>query len=207
LLHKKAAHDPALNDIAATIRAEASSSAAMVNRFLTFARPLSLMEDAIDLTRFLAECRDKGMVAANRKSVKIEMESPARTATIMGDPLLLKEALGNVIDNAVQAVDIGGRVVIRLELHGDRAEISVIDDGPGIPEKLRDKIFTPFISSKPSGTGLGLALTRKIINLHGGSIGFDPVAEPGSVCRISLPLAVGEEDSQPAIISVTGKNQ
>jgi signal transduction histidine kinase len=179
----------------------------MVNRFLTFARPLSLMEDAIDLTRFLAECRDKGMVAANRKSVKIEMESPARTATIMGDPLLLKEALGNVIDNAVQAVNIGGRVVIRLELHGDRAEISVIDDGPGIPEKLRDKIFTPFISSKPSGTGLGLALTRKIINLHGGSIGFDPVAEPGSVCRISLPLAVGEEDSQPAIISVTGKNQ
>ncbi len=206
LLQRKVSHEPALDDIAGCIRAEASSSASMVNRFLSFARPLSLMEDTLDLTQVCAECRDKSLIEANRKSVTVETEFISKTASIGGDALLLKEALGNVIDNAVQAVEVGGRVIVRLDTHRDHAEISVIDDGPGIPESLREKIFTPFVSSKPSGTGLGLALARKIINLHGGSIAFDPVSGRGAVCRISLRLLTSPESSSPVAAAQSGKN-
>lgn len=207
LLQKKTMHDPALDDIAGSIRAEASSSASMVKRFLTFARPLSLMEDVLDLTQVLAECREKSLVEANRKSVTVETRFVPGLVSIRGDSLLLKEALGNIIDNAVQAVEVGGRVVIELDIRGERTEISIVDDGPGIPESLRENIFTPFVSSKPSGTGLGLALARKIINLHGGSIGFDPVSVSGAVCRISLPLLNSQTPQPPVAMAESGKNQ
>ncbi len=207
LLQKKTMHDPALDDIAGSIRTEASSSASMVTRFLSFARPLSLAEETLDLVTVLSECRDKSLVEADRKSVDLEMNFASDSISIRGDSLLLKEALGNVIDNAVQAVDVGGHVAVRLDMPNDRVEISVIDDGPGIPESLRENIFTPFVSSKPSGTGLGLALARKIINLHGGSIGFDVVSGPGAVCRISLPVLIARESSMAALAVEDGKNQ
>ncbi len=207
LLQKKTVHEPRLNDIADSIRDEATSSASMVKRFLSFARPLSLAAEPLDLTQVLAECREKNSVKAEAKAVAVTSEFMSRPATIEGDALLLKEALGNVIDNAVQAVEVGGNVVVRLDVHDDRAEISVSDDGPGIPDSLREKIFTPFVSSKPSGTGLGLALARKIINLHGGSIAFDAAPDRGAVCRISLPLIPSSETLLPEAVTQDGKNQ
>jgi signal transduction histidine kinase len=71
-------------------------------------------------------------------------------------------------------------------------EITVSDTGPGIPQHLRTKLFTPFVSSKPSGTGLGLALAHKIISLHGGTIAFEPDCGRGAVCRVVLPLIAEE---------------
>lgn len=207
LLEKKVSHEPGLTDIAGSIRAEATSSAAMVNRFLTFARPLSLTDDAVDLTQVLTECREKCQVEAGRKSVDVRTDFTAEMVIIQGDALLLKEAIGNVIDNAIQSVNVGGHVTIRLQLPGEQAEISIIDDGPGIPESLRENIFTPFVSSKPSGTGLGLALTRKIVTLHGGSVAFAPVTGRGAVCLISLPVSRSRDGLQPIAVNGDGKNQ
>jgi nitrogen-specific signal transduction histidine kinase len=66
--------------------------------------------------------------------------------------------------------------------------IVIADNGPGIPDHVREKIFTPFFSSRPSGTGLGLALAQKIINLHEGRISFDAGRTRGAVCRVVLPV-------------------
>jgi PAS domain S-box-containing protein len=190
LLHKKTKADTSLNDIADTIRTEAASSSEMVSRFLSFARPLSLCVENVDLGKVLDECRTKIAPDAATRKVTIEQETCVRPVIVGGDYLLLKEAISNVLANAVQASNEGDVVRIRLGAAGERAEVIISDDGPGIAPSIKDKLFTPFVSSKPSGTGLGLALTRKIINLHHGTIVLESRSPHGTDCRIGIPLAV-----------------
>jgi len=102
---------------------------------------------------------------------------------------LLKQAIGNIIDNACQAAgEKGGQIKIALRIAGEMAETIISDNGPGIPENIRDKIFTPFFSGTPSGSGLGLPLARKIIALHGGRVDFDSQVGQGTTFIVSLPL-------------------
>jgi len=185
LLVKKTTAEPTLADLAQSIKAEAAASESMVSRFLTFARPLSISEEACDLRRLLADCVEKLSLGLSQKEINLRIDGPGEMP-IIADSLLLKEALTNLIDNSVQAVGFGGRIDISCSAIGTDLHIIVADNGPGIAAGFRDKIFTPFVSSKPSGTGLGLALTRKIITLHNGTISFDPSPRVGAVCRITL---------------------
>ncbi|MGH8016655.1 MAG: sensor histidine kinase, partial [Candidatus Zixiibacteriota bacterium] len=110
------------------------------------------------------------------------------------DPFLLKQALNNILDNAVSACNgRQGEVVIKLKSTGSNIQISVSDNGTGIPEDQIDKVFTPFFSSKPSGTGLGLPLASKIIDLHGGHITVESKVGVGTTFRIHLPVKIGSE--------------
>lgn len=195
LLSKKASHEPVLADIAESIRSEAAVSSTMVGRFLNFARPLQMNAETVDVGMLLDECMAKigDRYGCGRPAIKVR--KPDGPLLIEGDMLLLREAIGNVLDNAAQAAGREGWIDVAVVGDPGGARIVIADSGPGIADDIRDKLFTPFCSSKPSGTGLGLALTRKIINLHGGSITFDENHHPGAVCRISLP---GTTSSCPA---------
>ncbi|MDD4050764.1 MAG: ATP-binding protein [candidate division Zixibacteria bacterium] len=188
LLAKKTNSDPALTDIAESIRSEAVASAAMVGRFLNFARPLKLNAEPVDLLDILDECIRKMQDRAGQERISITYRRPDKACLLAGDPLFLREAFGNVLDNALQAAGQEGWIEIALEPGETESHVIIADSGPGISDSIRDKLFTPFFSSKPSGTGLGLALTRKIISLHNGSIIFDEGRRWGAVCRITLPL-------------------
>jgi len=189
LLTKKASSDPVLSDLAESIRSEAAVSAAMVERFLNFAKPLTLNTESLDPVTLVEGCLRKIGDRAERDRIAIRFRRPDIPFRLDGDALLLREAVGNVLDNALQAAGPEGLVDIALEAGADGLQLVIADSGPGIADDIRDRLFTPFFSSKPSGTGLGLALARKIINLHGGSITFDKRREPGAVCRITLPMA------------------
>jgi PAS domain S-box-containing protein len=206
LLQKKVGRDSDLSEIAASIRTEAASSEAMVSRFLTFARPLSLMEEVFDPETLLRQCVDKVRVEGTNITIQNDKHLPNVSGSLVGDPLLLKEGITNLIDNAVEAAGTGGQVDIVVSCSDAGAHISISDDGPGIPENLRDKLFTPFVSSKPSGTGLGLALARKIIHLHGGTIALEQRHPHGTTCRIWLP---GRAAAEPVrdYESTAAKNQ
>jgi signal transduction histidine kinase len=102
----------------------------------------------------------------------------------------LRQVFTNVMRNALEAIEPrrrGGRVEVNLFVEGDRATVEVIDDGIGIPSEARDRIFQPFFTTKPSGTGLGMSIVKKIVDLHGGDVTVDSAPGRGTRVRISLP--------------------
>lgn len=193
LLQKKTGKDSDIGEIAGSIRTEAADSETMVSRFLTFAKPLCLTNEMFCLSQLANECIGKFTADAAERRISLDLQQPVEEISIIGDLLLLREAICNVIANALDAAGIGGRVNMGIEPSDSDLNITIADNGHGIAENIKDKLFTPFVSSKPSGTGLGLALSRKIVNLHGGNIVFEPNFPQGTICRILLPNRVSIE--------------
>jgi len=100
----------------------------------------------------------------------------------------MHEVLGRILTNAEEAMPNGGKFMIRVEDAGERVRFSFSDNGPGIPEDIRDRLFETFVTSgKEDGTGLGLAVVKKIVDEHGGSIEAESPEEGGACFKISLP--------------------
>jgi two-component system, NtrC family, sensor histidine kinase HydH len=113
-----------------------------------------------------------------------------RQVVAAADGQKLRQVFTNVMRNALEAIEprrIGGRVEVNLFVEDDRATVEVIDDGIGIPSEARDRIFQPFFTTKPSGTGLGMSIVKKIVDLHGGDVTVDSAPGRGTRVRISLP--------------------
>lgn len=102
----------------------------------------------------------------------------------------LVQVFQNLIENAVQACPEGGRVSIATRMTApDRFEISIADSGEGIATDIRDKVFEPFFTTRSKGTGLGLAVVRRVVKEHGGSVDLEPGPQGGTVATVCLPLA------------------
>jgi signal transduction histidine kinase len=111
---------------------------------------------------------------------------------ISADADLLRHALLNVVRNALDAMAGGGHLRVSVKRSGDQCEISVSDTGPGIPDELRQRIFEPFYSTKESGSGIGLAMTTRVLQMHGGSVDFESVSGQGTTFCLRLPVAPAE---------------
>jgi len=116
---------------------------------------------------------------------------------VNGDARALEQVFTNLISNAVQAMSAGGgNLAVKVELTRPAFEqpqvvASVSDNGPGIPDEIRDHIFEPFVTTNPQGTGLGLAITKRIVTAHKGSINVSSFPG-GTMFQISLPAIKGE---------------
>jgi signal transduction histidine kinase len=119
------------------------------------------------------------------------LEAAATTAPVrvQGDAAALERVFLNLLRNAAQMLGEGGRCQVRVELSDDVAIVSVIDNGPGIPEQDLEHVFDPFYSTKEEGTGLGLAIARQSVRAHGGEITIESEVGAGTVVRIRMPLA------------------
>ncbi|QDU86484.1 Sporulation kinase E [Planctomycetes bacterium Pla163] len=119
------------------------------------------------------------------------IERDVRVDTLEGDEVKLRQALRNLVDNALVAQPDGGRIVVRVAPASDGSDavdISVDDDGPGVPAELRKRVLEPFYTSRAEGTGLGLALTHTIVQLHGGSLSIKDASSPLTGARFSLRI-------------------
>lgn len=108
-------------------------------------------------------------------------------------PGQLNQAILNVLINAIQAVDEGGRIVLAVDRVANDVVISIADNGPGIPDDIKSRIFEPFFTTKPvgSGTGLGLSITYKIIcDLHHGSIDVESESPKGTIFILTIPVKI-----------------
>ena len=153
------------------------------------ARPVDLAEGLDDTVTVL---RSK----ARAKSVTVDVQVPSDLPLVWGFAGELNQVLANLIDNAIDAVPEGGRVEVRADREEDRLAVRVIDDGPGIPEEIREHIFEPFFTTKGvgEGTGLGLDIVRRLVIHNDGEIAVD--SEPGRTeFQIFLPLAESMETS------------
>jgi signal transduction histidine kinase len=131
---------------------------------------------------------------AERRNVRLEFDQPSEEISVMASEDALSEVLSNLIVNAIEAQPGGGRVRVGLARHDDRLEILVEDDGPGISQVLRSKIFQPFFTTKATGTGLGLSIVARRVAEMGGTIACESPLRNGKGARfrLTLPLAEGE---------------
>lgn len=141
------------------------------------------------LEELVATARD----AAAARHIRIELDAP-QDAQVEGDPFLLRRAVSNLLDNAIDFSADGGEVRLALERTRRAARIRVKDQGPGIPQYAQDKVLEKFYSlarphSSKKSTGLGLSFVREIASLHHGRIELDNAPEGGAVATLSLPLS------------------
>jgi len=168
----------------------------LIGRFLNFARPFDFDPSLIDLRNLIEETVRSFRVRDGNEFLEFSL-SFAGDLTINADQSLLKQALSNMIENSIHAYS-GNRGTIRVDCSKSSGGISIeIEDfGKGIPEKDLDKIFTPFFSSRPAGTGLGLPLASKIVHLHGGRITVTSEVGRGTTFCTMIP-SVSETTIRP----------
>jgi PAS domain S-box-containing protein len=168
------------------ISAEIATLRRVVDDFLRFANPTRLVLEPIELGALMEDLRDDVRQRAGDKAVSLDIAGDL--PSISGDETLLRRAFTNLLRNAADAVGSGGRIRVAGRASGGELELLIEDDGPGIAEDDAEKIFLPFVSRKDEGTGLGLALTRKILVHHGGRISAQASELGGACFRVVLPL-------------------
>ena len=161
----------------------------VVKTFLEFSRPVELECEEVDLPKLLEDVLASAGPAINRARVELQTEIPPSFPTVELDQRLIEQAILNLVLNACQVMNPGGRLFVSLRRVADNAEIRVADTGPGIAPENRAKIFQLFFTTRKGGTGLGLANTFRFVQLHNGSIEFDTEVGRGTTFRIELPLA------------------
>jgi signal transduction histidine kinase len=129
------------------------------------------------------------------RGVRVELESAA-DVTLTLDKHKLKQAVGNLIDNAIDATPPGTRVEVTVARNGTRARVLVRDHGDGVPEAVRERLFTPFCTTKAHGIGLGLVLAKEIVEAHGGAIEWRD-EDPGTEFVVTLPQRPPGSDDSP----------
>ncbi|MET0210956.1 MAG: ATP-binding protein, partial [Burkholderiaceae bacterium] len=118
-------------------------------------------------------------------------DEPVTAVEVMGIGLLLREALVNLVDNALRYAGRGASVTVQVRRSGDQAVLMVSDNGPGIPPALREKVFERFFRAtyEGNGCGLGLAIVKEIVERHGGQIALDSAEPQGLRVCIRLPVS------------------
>jgi signal transduction histidine kinase len=158
------------------------------NDFLRFARIKDLKREPADLAELVDEMVDFFGPTARGSGIEIKLYLPADLPRLALDRELFKQALLNLMLNAQQAMPDGGTLTVQTEARPGEVCLSLIDTGPGMAPEVLDKVFRPFFSTKPGGSGLGLATTRKIVQAHGGHIEVQSEVGRGTKFTICLPV-------------------
>jgi signal transduction histidine kinase len=170
------------------LRRETERLQDILDNFLRFARVHDLREAPADLNAVVDDLRDFCEPQAATQGVVFRTHYADDLPKVLLDVDLFKQALLNLILNAEHAMPEGGDLILTTRRDGPWAVLDVTDTGIGMPEDVRSRIFDPFFSTRPSGSGLGLPTTRKIIEAHGGSIRVE--SEPGKGSRFSVRVPI-----------------
>ena len=202
LLKRRLSDNPEAQTMLADIIAEAKMANAIVLEVLDFVRPVRLQLEDVEIDALLQDSLLMADSLVPRRSVAVSVDVPPGLPPVQGDGHQLRQVFTNLLTNAFEALNGDGRLVVQATAHarlpmpatpdhppGPGVEVWVIDDGPGIPESMRERIFNPFFTTKPRGSGLGLAIVRKVVDAHEGRIEVLPGPEGvGTAFRILLPL-------------------
>ena len=162
---------------------------AVVKRFLDFTRPMEVKLEQTQLSKLLHEVLEVARPQLLKANVEVVQSLPTDVPEVFVDRDLLKQAVLNLVLNAVEAMPGGGQIRLELTRRAEMAEISVADTGNGIAPENRQKIFQLFFTTRPGGSGIGLASAFRIVQLLNGSIDFKSEVGRGTTFRIELPLA------------------
>ncbi|HUX45600.1 MAG TPA: ATP-binding protein [Terracidiphilus sp.] len=164
----------------------------VVQTLVDFSRPVELQLHEQDIRLILGDVLALAAEEFSTRSVRLETSIPNSPLVANVDADLLKQAFLNVIQNGAQAMPQGGTLRVSLEEDGHAAVLRVLDQGIGIPEDIREKIFDLYFTTKSGGSGIGLAMTYRILQLHHGSIDVQSEPERGAEFRLQIPLSAAE---------------
>jgi two-component system sensor histidine kinase PilS (NtrC family) len=164
----------------------------LIQDLLLFARPPQPRPAPIELPPLVAATAELLKADPALSGIHVDIEGSA--PIVVADPELLKIVFLNLLINGAHAMQGRGTIRVSVSSADGFCRVSVADRGPGIPPEIRDKIFTPFFTTKSRGTGLGLPTAKRLIEAHRGQISIDCPPEGGTIVTIQLPL---EEAAQP----------
>jgi len=189
-------HDPN-QEIIERIQGDCTRLNHQMESFLAFSRPTDLHLEPIEIGQFLKRTLDRWHPRLMRANITPILQVEEKIDKIKGDPRALDRVFTNLISNAVDAMSSSGdTLAIKAAMNLKVAEVPMIeitvsDNGPGIPDDIKERIFEPFVSNSQKGTGLGLAITKQIVTAHKGSINVKSFAG-GTVFIVNIPACNGE---------------
>jgi nitrogen fixation/metabolism regulation signal transduction histidine kinase len=175
-----------------TIVNQVAALKAMVDDFRDYARLPAPAPKPLDLNRLVRDV----MVLYENSSVPIGLQLDAALPPVWADGAQIRQVIHNLVQNAQDALGLAAgaegvrpAIEVRTELAGDRVRLVVADNGGGFPEELIARIFEPYVTTKPRGMGLGLAMVKKIVDEHHGSVAIENRPSRGASVSVLLPLA------------------
>jgi signal transduction histidine kinase len=193
--------------ILSNVKAEVIRLNRLVGDFLSFGKPMRLRPRACAIGELVGEVVGVVDHKAKDQGIAIATDVEPGLPTLVADPELLKTCFLNLLINAVDAMPKGGVVVVSVARDGDALVCTVTDTGQGMTADEIRSAFEPYFSTKETGVGLGLALTRKIVEDHGGTVELESNVSHGTTARIRLPLGgrlADTEDGHAALASARG---
>jgi signal transduction histidine kinase len=168
----------------------------VVQTLADFSRPMELRLREQDLRKVVGLVMELTAAEMQENGVRVTVEAPAEALVVRVDTELMQQALLNLMLNGMQAMPEGGAMRLRLRREHQFAVVEVVDEGEGIPPELLPRIFELYFTTKPKGSGIGLAMTYRILQLHGGAMEVRSNADASSVERgttftFRLPIATG----------------
>jgi len=175
----------------ATIVGQVTAMKGLVDAFAQYARLPAPRIERLDLNVLVSK-----VLHMYEGGVHIERHLAEGLPPVAGDPALLGQVLVNLMKNAQEALETTAapRISVTTALRGSQVSLCIEDNGPGFPEHLRGRLFEPYVTSKPRGTGLGLPVVKKIVEEHHGSIAVDNPESGGARVCVSLPALMSEEE-------------
>ena len=186
---------PDLGEVEAALQRvnrDASLAGSVISRIRGFLRAGEIRREPVDVARMLDELLQMLQAMLVEAGVQVRVELPVPTPCLIADAVQLQQVILNLIVNAVDAMrDLPGRerlLQIRVEpASAGGLQFSVQDSGPGVPEGVEAKLFDAFYTTKQDGLGMGLAISRGIVENHGGRLWLERSAGPGACFRFTIP--------------------
>ena len=177
------------DELLGVLEAETQRINQRVQQFLDFARPPRLAPRRIDLGELVREVVEGSRAMAANQAVELDVNT-SDTGEVYVDPEQIRQALDNIVRNAIEATPEGGHVQLNTNRHSGGYEIAVADSGCGIEPEDLPRLFDLYFTTKPGGTGVGLAVTQQIVAAHGGTIEVESQMGQGTRMTIQLPRAI-----------------
>jgi signal transduction histidine kinase len=194
------AGDPSLEEPLQNARRTVGRLDRGIRGFLTIARVRPAEFEGLDVNELVRAVHRDLEPDANLAGLELELRLIEGLPPVLGDPAILRQALQNLVRNSIHAQPSReGRVELRTRADGDKVLIAVADTGPGIPPEHRERVFDLLFTTRQEGTGVGLALVKQVVEMHGGDalIASDPGGE--TVVTMELPSMVLALESGPAL--------
>jgi two-component system sensor histidine kinase HydH len=160
----------------------------VISQLIEFARPLELKKEKVQFVELVQHTVKLIAADAQKNKISVEIDAVADLPEVEVDPDKIKQVLLNIFLNSLAALKDGGKLIIALELKADSLTVIISDNGAGIKKLDLLRIYDPYFTSKPAGTGLGLAVVQKIMEAHGGKINVESTAGQGTKVFLFFPL-------------------
>ncbi|CAN5211102.1 hypothetical protein BH11MYX1_BH11MYX1_21150 [soil metagenome] len=183
---KRKDDDPKLTEPIELAHQEIERLTEMLNEFLAFARPpeLHLVDyDVVNVARGVVELE---RIVAERRGITLTLAHDPDAVSVPVDPAKLHQVLQNLVRNAIEAAPDGGRVGVAVHLAERSVHLRVSDNGPGMSDEVRVRVFEPFFSTKEAGTGLGMSIVHSFVAIHEGRIDIE-TGSSGTTIDVALP--------------------